>query len=44
MPKTSKKTIESISLPDFGTKNGRKFLAQSKKFADFPDLLHLQKQ
>lgn len=33
-----------LDVPTYGEKYWRTFLAQAKKFADFPDLLHLQKQ
>jgi len=44
MARNTKKTSSVADIETFGEKNGRLFLAQAKKFADFPDLLHLQKQ
>jgi DNA-directed RNA polymerase beta subunit len=41
MPKTAATKITSV--PTYGEKNKRIFLAESKKFASFPDLLHTQK-
>jgi hypothetical protein len=36
--------MNSIPVPTYGEKNGRIFLAEPKKFANFPDLLSTQKQ
>ncbi|UFX82529.1 DNA-directed RNA polymerase subunit beta [Candidatus Absconditicoccus praedator] len=38
------KDIKSLGIQDFGKKNGRYFLSTSKNFADFPDLLGMQKK
>ncbi len=39
----AKKVATKADITTFGEKHGRQFLAKSKKFADFPDLLLTQK-